>query len=409
MTELIKKILKNIGPGPLVAAAFIGPGTVTVCTIAGVKFGLALLWAMVISILITVVFQEMSARLGVISQRGFAELIKTEIKNPILNVFITVLILMAIVLGNAAYQAGNISGAVLGLSVLNEVYTIDIFGLTINIYSLLIGAIAFLLLYIGNYKILERSMISLVIFMSISFVIAAIITKPDLVSILSNIITFRTPENSLLTVVALIGTTVVPYNLFLHSALAKEKWKDKSNLKLAQTDTIIAVVFGGLVSMSIIITASSLYIEGVENVSDLALGLAPVYGNASKYVLALGLFAAGITSAVTAPLAAAYVACGCLGWSSKLNSNNFRLVWMLVLLIGVIFASAGIKPVKIITIAQIANGLLLPLIALMLIWMMNQRHILGVYVNSKNQNLISVALLVFVVFLGVKSILQAFQ
>jgi NRAMP (natural resistance-associated macrophage protein)-like metal ion transporter len=406
---LIKKVLKNIGPGPLVAAAFIGPGTVTVCTIAGAKFGLALLWAMIISIIITLVFQEMSARLGIISQRGLAELIKTEIKTPILNVFITGLILMAIVLGNAAYQAGNISGAVLGLSVFNEVNTLDIFGLAINVYSLLIGAIAFFLLYIGSYKILERSMISLVIFMSISFVIAAIITKPNLLSIFNNIITFRTPENSLLTVVALIGTTVVPYNLFLHSALAKEKWKVKSNLKLAQTDTIVAVVFGGLVSMSIIITAASLNIEGVENASDLALGLAPVYGNASKYVLALGLFAAGITSAVTAPLAAAYVACGCLGWSTKLNSSKFRWVWMLVLLIGVIFASTGIKPVKIITIAQIANGLLLPLIAVILIWMMNQRHILGVQVNSKIQNLIGVALLVFVVFLGAKSILQAFQ
>jgi manganese transport protein len=406
---LIKKVLKNIGPGPLVAAAFIGPGTVTVCTIAGAKFGLALLWAMVISIIITLVFQEMSARLGIISQRGLAELIKTEIKTPILNVFITGLILMAIVLGNAAYQAGNISGAVLGLSVFNEVNTLDIFGLAINVYSLLIGAIAFFLLYIGSYKILERSMISLVIFMSISFVIAAIITKPNLLSIFNNIITFRTPENSLLTVVALIGTTVVPYNLFLHSALAKEKWKVKSNLKLAQTDTIVAVVFGGLVSMSIIITAASINIEGVENASDLALGLAPVYGNASKYVLALGLFAAGITSAVTAPLAAAYVACGCLGWSTKLNSSKFRWVWMLVLLIGVIFASTGIKPVKIITIAQIANGLLLPLIAVILIWMMNQRHILGVHVNSKIQNLIGVALLVFVVFLGAKSILQAFQ
>lgn len=406
---MINKILKNIGPGPLVAAAFIGPGTVTVCTIAGVKFGLSLLWAMIISILITVVFQEMSARLGVVTRQSLAELVKTEIKSPVINLLLTVLILIAIVLGNSAYQAGNISGAVLGLSVFSEVYELNILGLSINMFSLLIGATAFFLLYLGNYKALEKSMIGLVILMSISFVIAAILTKPNMLSIVKNMFAFKTPDNSLLTVIALIGTTVVPYNLFLHSALVKEKWPNKSNLKSAQIDTVVAVVFGGMVSMSIIITAASLHLKDIENASDLALGLAPVYGYASKYVLALGLFAAGITSAVTAPLAAAYVACGCLGWSTKIKSVKFRMVWMVVLLIGVVFASMGIKPVKIITIAQITNGLLLPVIAIMLIWMMNRRHILGVNVNSKFQNLLSIALLVFVVFLGVKSVLQAFQ
>lgn len=406
---MINKILKNIGPGPLVAAAFIGPGTVTVCTIAGVKFGLSLLWAMIISILITLVFQEMSARLGMVTRQSLAELVKTEIKNPVINLLLTILILIAIVLGNSAYQAGNISGAVLGLSVFSEVYELNILGLSINMFSLLIGAIAFFLLYLGNYKALEKSMIGLVILMSISFVIAAILTKPNMLSIVKNMFAFKTPDNSLLTVIALIGTTVVPYNLFLHSALVKEKWPNKSNLKSAQIDTVVAVVFGGLVSMSIIITAASLHLKDIENASDLALGLAPVYGYASKYVLALGLFAAGITSAVTAPLAAAYVACGCLGWSTQIKSVKFRMVWMVVLLIGVVFASMGIKPVKIITIAQITNGLLLPVIAIMLIWMMNRRHILGVNVNSKFQNLLSIALLVFVVFLGVKSVLQAFQ
>lgn len=406
---MINKVFKNIGPGSLVAAAFIGPGTVTVCTIAGVKFGFSLLWAMIISVLITVVFQEMSARLGVVTGRSLAELVKTEIKSPVVNLLLTVLILTAIVLGNSAYQAGNISGAVLGLSVFSEVYELNVLGLSVNMFSVLIGAIAFFLLYLGNYKTLEKSMICLVILMSISFVIAAVLTKPNMLSIVKSVFAFKTPNNSLLTVIALIGTTVVPYNLFLHSALVKEKWQNKSNLKSAQIDTVVAVVFGGLVSMSIIITAASVQLKGVENASDLALGLAPVYGAEAKYVLALGLFAAGITSAVTAPLAAAFVACGCLGWSSKIKSSKFRMVWMIVLLIGVVFASMGIKPVKIITIAQITNGLLLPVIAILLIWMMNRRPILGIDVNSKIQNLLSIALLVFVVFLGVKSILQAFQ
>ena len=112
---MIKKWFKNIGPGTLVAAAFIGPGTVTICTIAGVNFGFNLLWAMLLSVIATVVLQEMAARLGVISQKGLSEVIREEIKIPFVKHFVTLLILGAIVVGNAAYEAGNISGGILGL------------------------------------------------------------------------------------------------------------------------------------------------------------------------------------------------------------------------------------------------------------------------------------------------------
>ena len=104
---MIKNWFKNIGPGPLVAAAFIGPGTVTLCSIAGVNFGYALLWTMVLSIVATVVLQEMSARLGIVSQKGLAEIIRSEIKNPLFKIVAIILILSAIVIGNAAYEAGN--------------------------------------------------------------------------------------------------------------------------------------------------------------------------------------------------------------------------------------------------------------------------------------------------------------
>ena len=112
---MIKKWFKNIGPGTLVTAAFIGPGTVTICTIAGVNFGFNLLWAMLLSVIATVVLQEMAARLGVISQKGLSEVIREEIKIPFVKHFVTLLILGAIVVGNAAYEAGNISGGILGL------------------------------------------------------------------------------------------------------------------------------------------------------------------------------------------------------------------------------------------------------------------------------------------------------
>ena len=400
---------KNIGPGPLVAAAFIGPGTVTVCTLAGAGFGFTLLWAMLFSIIATIVLQEMSARLGIITQKGLAETIREEIKNPFLKSLIVILILSAIVVGNAAYEAGNISGGVLGLETVFGSPKLKLGDFLINSYSLVIGLIAFVLLYIGNYKVLEKTLIGLVIIMSFSFLITAIVTKPDVMAVLKGLFNFEAPKGSLLTVIGLIGTTVVPYNLFLHSYLVKEKWQEKADLKFAVRDTYIAVVLGGIVSMSIIISAAAIQSKEINSALDLAQALEPLFGTYSKYFLGIGLFAAGITSAITAPLAAAYVANGCLGWNTGLRSGKFRFVWIFILGLGVLFSSIGFKSIEIIKFAQIANGLLLPLIAGILIWIMNKSSILGLNKNTKIKNIIGLLILTVTLFLGAKSILGVFN
>ena len=405
---MLKKYFKNIGPGTLVAAAFIGPGTVTICTLAGVNFGFNLLWAMLLSIMATIVLQEMAARLGIISQKGLSEVIREEIKIPFLKHFITLLILAAIVVGNASYEAGNISGGILGLETIFGEFRHTIGGLSINFMSLIIGIIAFVLLYIGNYKFLEKALVTLVLLMSFSFVITAIITQPNILEVLKGMFVPKFPEKSLLTVIGLIGTTVVPYNLFLHASLVKERWKNKEDVSLAKTDTIISIILGGMVSMAIIISAASIPSKDILNVADLAKGLAPLYGEFAKYFLALGLFAAGITSAITAPLAAAYVAQGCLGLKGNMQSKSFKMVWMIILLLGVVFSSIGIKPIEIIKFAQVANGMLLPIIAGILLWIMNKKNVLGSFVNTKTQNIFGFVILAISIFLGAKGIMKVF-
>ena len=403
---MIKNIFKNIGPGTLVAAAFIGPGTVTLCTLAGVNFGFNLLWAMLLSIIATIVLQEMAARLGIISQKGLSEVVREEIKSPFLKQFITILILAAVVVGNASYEAGNISGGVLGLESVLGKFRLPLGRVSINLMSLLIGLIAFTLLYIGNYKFLEKALISLVLLMSVSFIATAIITKPNLLDVLNGLFIPKFPEKSILTIIGLVGTTVVPYNLFLHAALVKERWHKKEDLKFARKDTIISIILGGLVSMAIIISAAAIQTTDISNAADLAKGLAPLFGNFAKYFMALGLFAAGITSAITAPLAAAYVAKGCLGWSGGLKSKKFRSVWIAILFLGVLFSSIGIKPIEIIKFAQVANGMLLPLIAGVLLWIVNKKSVLGAHVNTKTQNILGIFILCIAIFLGVKGILK---
>lgn len=405
---MIKNWFKNIGPGTLVAAAFIGPGTVTLCTLAGVNFGFNLLWAMVLSIVATIVLQEMAARLGIISQKGLSEVIKSEIKNPLINKFMMLLILSAIVIGNASYEAGNISGGILGLETILGQLSVAVGSYSLNILSLIIGVIAFVLLYIGNYKFLERALVSLVLIMSVSFLITAFMTKPDILEILKGAFVPKSPKGSLLTIIGLIGTTVVPYNLFLHASLVKEKWSDQKDLKAVRKDTIISIILGGLVSMAIIVSAASIGMGEISNASDLAKSLAPLYGDFAKYFLGIGLFAAGITSAITAPLAAAYVAKGCFGWKSNLKSKQFRGVWIFILVLGVVFSSLGIKPIEIIKFAQVANGILLPVIAGVLLWVVNKKSVLGGFVNSKTQNILGIIILIATIFLGLRGLDKVF-
>lgn len=401
--------LKNLGPGVLVSAAFIGPGTVTVCTLAGVEFGFTLLWALLLSIIACIILQEMAARVGIVTQKGLSEVIREEIGNPVFRSISILLIFAAIVIGNAAYEAGNISGAVLGISAVVPVKVWDLGIFSINLWSIIIGSLAFAILALGNYKVLERVFIGLVAIMSISFLITAFVTKPDFVKLLQGLFIPRNGGAGILTVMALIGTTVVPYNLFLHASLVSEKWKDKNSLKTAQKELFWSIGLGGMVSLAIVITAAASGVQNVATAADLAVGLEPLYGKYATWFIALGLFAAGISSSITAPLAAAYVVSGCMGWKKSLTSGRFKMVWAGILVLGMIFSSVGFQPVEIIKFAQVANGILLPVIAIFLLWVVNRRKLMGSAKNSVKLNILGFIIIAITIFLGTRSIYTVLQ
>ena len=391
------KWLRDIGPGVLIAAAFIGPGTVTLCTIAGASFGYSLIWAIILSTFSTIVLQEMSLRIGLVTRMNLAEVIRNYIKSKILNRFIVLLIISSILIGNTAYEAGNITGASLGISAIINYESI-------NYIPVFIGLIAFVILYQGDYKILERSLVSLVIMMSISFFITAIMTKPDITDLLKGIFRPQVNSSNLIVVLGLIGTTVVPYNIFLHSSLVSEKWNSIDKLKVARIESFISIFLGGLVSLSIVITAASVYNQNVTGVIDLARGLEPLYGKFAIYFLGLGLFASGITSSITAPLAAAYVAKSCFGWNNSLKSNRFRFVWFFILITGVIVSMIEINPIEIIKFAQFSNSLLLPIIAIVLLWLINDENIIKKKFNYKYQNIFGFFIIIISLLLAIKGL-----
>ncbi|RUA12702.1 MAG: divalent metal cation transporter [Flavobacteriia bacterium] len=393
-------MLKKIGPGVLVAAAFVGPGTIAMCTLAGARFGYALIWALLISILATIVLQGMAGRIGLVTQKGLVDVVRGQLQTPWVRNLVLAVVLGAILIGNAAYEGGNIGGATLGLEQIFPNPQIRPF------FPMLIGIAICCLLWFSNYKVLERIFVGLVGLMGVSFIICALMTKPSLSGILEGMFVPSLPKDSLLTVVALVGTTVVPYNLFLHASLVREKWKSQSDLKVVKWDTIISIALGGLVSMAILITASAAPISDINNAMDMAKGLEPLFGKMALYFMAIGLLAAGITSAITAPLAAAYVASSCFGWEGGMQDKRFKLTWAFVLLCGVIFLSFDIKPIQVIQFAQVANGILLPVMALLLLWVVNKKSVMGENRNTLLQNVLGMAIVTFAIFLGAKSILK---
>ena len=397
--------LKNIGPGAMVAAAFIGPGTVTTATIAGSRYGFTLLWAIVFSVIATFLLQEMSARLGVIGGMGVGEALRKKISHRTFKILSYVLVIGAILIGNAAYEAGNITGAVLGFD-----HYVDVSGYIINPLVLLIGAVAFILLFSGRYKLIERSLVILVSVMGVVFLLSAILLKPDIGSVLSGCFSPELPRGGLVMVVGLIGTTVVPYNLFLHASSVKQRWSGSDDLKSSRWDTLISVFVGGLITMSILIT-SAIAFEGQDKVvtsaSDLAEQLSPLLGEWSVLFIAIGFLAAGLSSAVTAPLAAGFAISELMNWTGGLKGRRFRMIWITVLLVGIVLSSLGIRPTEVILFAQVANGLLLPVIAAFLLWIMNDQQLLGKYSNTRFTNILGVLVILVTMGLGIKGVLSA--
>jgi len=261
---------------------------------------------------------------------------------------------------------------------------------------------------LNSYKKIEKLLIVLVVLMSLSFLATALITKPDLLSLVKGITLLKMPSDSLTTVLAIVGTTIVPYNLFLHSSVVQETWKGVSGLKFAKLDSAIAIGLGGLVSIAVVVAASKIPKEELRSILDMAETLEPLYGVYAKYLLGFGFFAAGITSTLTAALAAAYVLKGCLGWKIDNTHPKFKWTWRGILLLGVVFSSLGINPIELIQIAQVSNAILLPFIAILLLAIVSNRKLMGDYKNTQLQNTVGVLIILFCLFLSVKSLFMMF-
>ncbi|TMP63749.1 manganese transporter [Pseudoalteromonas sp. S1610] len=385
----------RLGPGLLVTAAFIGPGTITTASVAGANFGFALIWTLLFSVIATILLQSMAARLGVATGQDLAQALRAHIETPLFKSLAIFLVISAIGVGSAAYEAGNLSGASMGL--------IEIFPqVNAQLWTPLIAFLSAILLYSGKHKVVENALILLVILMSLVFISTLVMAAPSLSDVLAGFIPSM-PEGSITTVLALVGTTIVPYNLFLHSGVLAARHDSKSDkqkvIKQTNVDTGVSITLGGVITLAILSTASVAFYgtdAGQISAANMAVQLEPLLGDAAHYFFAIGLFAAGLTSAITAPLAGAYAVCGMLGWSNKMDNTRFKSVAIVILLFGAAVASLGLDPVAVIIFAQAANGLLLPIVTTYLVWLVNQKSVMGKYTNSMLVNLLTLPVLVLI-------------
>lgn len=393
-----------LGPGILVAAAFVGPGTVTTASVAGASSGITLLWAVAISVLATIVLQELSIRSALSTNQDLAPLIRQFGSDRGWGIPVAVLILCSVGLGNAAYQSGNLVGAALGLSGVTPIT----FSHAVLVTSILVAT----LIVIDRYRWLERIMLALVGLMTCALTGLAVACLPDLMAAhrqaISNISTFDATL-----ALALIGTTVVPYNLFLHASAVRQRWSGialADALGQARIESAAAIVIGGVITASIMVV-STVVIAGDTSrpaLEALQVGIDQRFPGVGRWASGAGLFAAGLSSAIAAPVAAGWAVCGVMGWNTSPGSHAFKGVALAVLGAGMLFAMLAARPVALIVLAQSTNALLLPFVAVVLLAIVNSPLIPSNYRNGWRQNLVVVGVIAVVLVLATTKLVSSF-
>lgn len=388
----------------ILAAAFVGPGTVTTAAAAGAQYGFSLAWALVFSVLACMVIQETAARIPLASGKSLGDAIAYLLGDSKRGKGIRWALSGAIYIGGIAYQAGNLLGAKSGLQL--------IFPNGERYLFLLMVILGSVVLWKGTEKYIAQILGILVGVMALLFIgLAVCVIWSDLgfrvfthsSAESTSLFTHMFPVGAEAIILGLIGTTIVPYNIFLASGLARQE--DVSTQRIGIYG---AVLLGGILTASIMIVGSA--IEGVFSFASLAEVLNIYFGPSGKVILGIGLWAAGFTSSLTAPLAAAITARSMFTNKKNasqwlMNATRARLIWGSIMLIGTGFALSGVQPVPAIILAQALNGLLLPFVVISLVWVINEAQLIPPpYRNSVWANIFLYTIIWVTLILGLRSL-----
>lgn len=392
--------LKEAGPAAVVTSAFIGPGTITTATNAGVDFGYALLWAVVFSGVSLVVIMNMASRIAIIGNKNIIEASTDLLPNSKLwKNFVLGLLALVIGLTALGFSAGNLIGATTGFA--------EIIPLSTPMAALLMGVGVSIALIFSTPQIVETIMQVFVAVMGIIFVVTAIIVGPDFTALLKGFIPSM-PSGSIVNTIALIGTTFIGINLVYHSVASADKWSEEEDLKDSYFDTMMNVALGVLMTLALIITTATV-LSGTGVIVDSPMvyvnALEPVLGTWARIFGALGLFFAGLSSSIATAYMAGLIFGRIFGWVE--DDVRAKAISIAAIVVGTLFAMFGARPTQIILFAQATSGFFLPFISILFVIAANSKS-LGKYKNTVFQNILGAISVVVTLVLGMWTLYNVF-
>lgn len=397
-------LLAVVGPGIITANVDNDAGGITTYSVAGARYGYELMWVLPLVVVALVIVQEMSARLGVVTGKGLSDLIRES-----MGVRATAVILGVLVVANIANTVSEFAGVAASL---------EIFGITKYISVPLAAIAVWLLIVRGNYKIVERVFLfaSAIYF---AYVASGFMARPSWPTVLQASVTptFHFELGFVTMLVTVIGTTIAPWMQFYQQSAIVDKGLEIADYSYEKLDVIIGSVFAVLVAAFITIAcAATLFAAGkdIETAKDAALALRPLAGPYASSLFAIGLLNASLFSAAILPLSTAYVVCEAFGWESSVSRSwneapVFFGIFTAIIVLGALVILLPIQSlVQTMLASQTLNGVLLPVILLVMLQLVNDRRLMGRHVNGRVFNLltwiIALALIILTVMLIVMSL-----
>ncbi|RII27712.1 MAG: Mn transporter [Geobacter sp.] len=377
--------LAILGPGIITANVDNDAGGITTYSLAGAHFGYTLLWVMVPTTIALVVIQEMCARMGAVTGKGLSDLIRESF-----GVKVTFYVMIALLLTNMGNSVSEFAGIAASL---------EIFGISKYLSVPVSAILVWLLVVKGSYKFVEKVFL-VACMVYIAYPIAAFMAGPKWDSILTATLvpTFKSDSAYLMTMIGLVGTTIAPWMQFYQQSAVVEKGITIDQYGFSRLDVIIGCIMAIVVAFFIVVAcASTINVQGlkIETAADAAVALKPLVGRHASTLFAFGLFNASLFAACILPLSTAYYICEGLGWESGIDKDFrqapqfFWLFTIIIILSALIILIPNAPLIMIMFISQVVNGAVLPFVLIFMLKLVNDRSLMGDYINGPVFNGIS--------------------
>jgi NRAMP (natural resistance-associated macrophage protein)-like metal ion transporter len=397
-------MLSVIGPGIITANVDNDAGGISTYSVAGAHYGYAFLWMMPLVALALIIVQEMSARLGVMTGKGLADLIRES-----LGVRLTAIILGILVFVNLANTVSEFAGVAASM---------EIFGVNKYLSVPVAAVLVWLLITRGNYEKIEKIfLVASTIY--ITYIISGVLTHPDQGEIARAFVTpqFQWNAGYITLFVTIIGTTIAPWMQFYQQSSIVDKGIKPEHFSYERIDVVIGSIFAVVVAIFIMIAcAGTLYKQGIHisAAEDAARALAPLAGRYASTLFALGLLNASVFAAAILPLSTAYTVCEAFGWENSLSRSIkeapiFIIIFTSLIVLGSLIVLLPIQSlINAMIFSQTLNGLLLPVILIVMLILINDKRIMGKHANSRAANVITITTVVILTVLAIILVVTAF-